>query len=214
MGEISSSICVIGSPDMDAMLSNSLPSFDEIKKNYEIPFNKFAISLFHPVTTEYENMDVYAANYVEALLKSSKNYIVIYPNNDKGSEFILRKLNLLENNERFITFPSVRFEAFLVMMKYAEFIIGNSSAGIREAPYYGIPTINIGTRQSGRSKNRDIINVGYSTNEISDGILKTKDVFLKPQQLFGDGKSNAKFLEILSSKNFWNIPKQKIFEDK
>jgi UDP-N-acetylglucosamine 2-epimerase (hydrolysing) len=214
MGEIPSSIYVIGSPDMDAMLSDALPSFDEVKKSYEIKFDQYAISMFHPVTTEYEQMDLYAENYVEALLQSTGNYIVIYPNNDKGSEFILRKLKLLENNPRFKIFPSVRFEAFLVMMKHAAFIIGNSSAGIREAPYYGIPTINIGTRQHGRSRNRDIVNVGYSTTEIIAAIQKAKSLSLQPQHLFGDGKSDEKFLEIISAPVFWQTPKQKIFEDK
>jgi len=214
MGEIPSSIYVIGSPDMDAMLSDTLPSFDDVKRNYELKFDEFAISMFHPVTTEYENMDLYATNFVAALLQSSDNYVVIYPNNDKGSEFILRKLKQFEDNERFKIFPSVRFEAFLVMMKHAKFIIGNSSAGIREAPYYGIPTVNIGTRQNGRTSNADIINVGYNTDEIVEAIEKANNHAVKPKHLFGDGKSDEKFLEIISHALFWQTPKQKVFEDK
>ncbi len=214
MGEIDSSIYVIGSPDMDAMLSDVLPSFEEVRSSYEMHFDEFAISMFHPVTTEYENMDAYAEKYMNALLQSLNNFVVIYPNNDKGSEFILRKLRLLEHNSRIKIFPSVRFEAFLVMMKHAKFIIGNSSAGIREAPYYGIPTVNVGTRQNGRTTNADIINVGYETDEVLVGITKANNHSIKPKHLFGDGKSDEKFLEIISENSFWQTPKQKVFADK
>lgn len=213
MGERKESIYVIGSPDMDAMLSNDLPTLESVKNNYEIPFHDFAIAMFHPVTTEYDKMDLYAKNFVDALIKSKDNYIVIYPNNDKGSEFILSELKRLENNNRFKIFPSVRFEAFLVMMKNAKFIVGNSSAGIREAPYYGVPTVNIGTRQNGRTQNPDIINTGYATNEILQGIQQALNKNIAPRHLFGDGKSNEQFLKIISSDILWQTSKQKIFAD-
>jgi UDP-N-acetylglucosamine 2-epimerase (hydrolysing) len=214
MGEQASSIYVIGSPDMDAMLSSTLPKLDEIRNAYNFRFESYAVSMFHPVTTEYEMMHLYAEQYVNALLESTDNFIVIYPNNDKGSEFILRQLSRLTDIDRFKIYPSVRFEAFLVMMKYAKFIIGNSSAGIREAPYYGIPTINVGTRQSGRSNNNDIIHVSYSTSDILLGIDKAKQTTIKAKRLFGDGRSNKKFLDIVTNDGFWQTTKQKIFKDK
>ncbi|MCZ2222875.1 MAG: UDP-N-acetylglucosamine 2-epimerase [Chitinophagales bacterium] len=213
MGERKESIYVIGSPDMDAMLSNDLPTVESVKNNYEIFFHDFAIAMFHPVTTEYDKMDLYAKNFVDALIKSKDNYIVIYPNNDKGSEFILSELKKLEHNNRVKIFPSVRFEAFLVMMKNAKFIVGNSSAGIREAPYYGVPTVNIGTRQNGRTQNPDIINTGYATNEILQGIQQALNKNIAPRHLFGDGKSNEQFLKIISSDILWQTSKQKIFAD-
>jgi UDP-N-acetylglucosamine 2-epimerase len=79
----------------------------------KLAFDEYAIAMFHPVTTEYDNMNDYAEAYINALLQSEENYIVIYPNNDKGSEFILSELKRLEHNSKFKIFPSVRFEAFL-----------------------------------------------------------------------------------------------------
>lgn len=213
MGENEESIYVIGSPDMDAMLSEELPTINEVKNNYEINFNEFAIAMFHPVTTEYDKMDEYATQFVSALEESNYNYVIIYPNNDKGSEFILNKIKKLEQHKNFRVFPSVRFEAFLVMLKNAKFIIGNSSAGIREAPYYGVPTINIGTRQNGRTQNEEIINTGYLTNQIVEAIQKVKNYSITPQQLFGDGKSDEKFAQIVEDEKFWQTAKQKIFTD-
>ncbi len=214
MGEIEESVYVIGSPDMDAMVSDSLPTLEDVKKYYQIPFDEFAISMFHPVTTEVNDMDRYAENYIEALEKSNLKYIVIYPNNDKGSDFILHKIRRLVNNPNFRVFPSVRFESFLVMMKYALFVVGNSSAGIREAPYYGIPTVNVGTRQNGRTDNPDIIHTTYEVENIVNGLRLATNKEVLPRILFGEGNSNSKFLEILQSEKFWNISKQKIFTQK
>src|SRR5205814_2278254 len=73
MGELEESVYVIGSPDMDVMLSENLPSIDAVKKYYEIPFDDFALSIFHPVTTEFDLMHVYAGSYFNALIDSGLN---------------------------------------------------------------------------------------------------------------------------------------------
>lgn len=213
MGENEASIFVIGSPDMDAMLHKPLPAWHEVKEKYEIPFDDFFISMFHPVTTEFDQMDEYAAHYINALQESNMNFVAIYPNNDKGSDFILNKLKHLSINSRFKIYPSLRFEAFLVLMKHSKAVVGNSSAGIREAPFYGIPTVNVGTRQSGRTNNPDIIHTSYKKEDIIEGILKAGSQKNAPRVLFGDGKSDEKFIDIISKDLFWNIPKQKIFTD-
>ncbi|MDB5248665.1 MAG: neuC [Segetibacter sp.] len=213
MGEKSESIFVIGSPDMDAMKSDTLPSLEEVKKYYEIPFKNYAISLFHPVTTEFDEMDDYAEQYVKALEESGCNYIVIYPNNDNGSDFILSKIMRLKHKKRFRVFPSVRFESFLSMMENAQFVVGNSSAGIREAPFYGVPTVNVGSRQNGRTQNGDIIHTGYEKEEILEGIEKALQLKVAPRSLFGDGNSDELFNDIISDDNFWNTAKQKTFSD-
>jgi UDP-N-acetylglucosamine 2-epimerase (hydrolysing) len=213
MGERAENVYIIGSPDMDVMMSNQLASWSEVAAAYEIPFDKYSISMFHPVTTEVEEMDKYAAEYVAALEETGLNYIVIYPNNDKGSDFILHKLKRLQSNPKFRLFPSVRFEAFLVMMKRAQFIIGNSSAGIREAPFYGIPTVNVGTRQNGRTRNQQIIHTGYTKLDILQGVQKAMETQIVPEALFGDGNSDVLFLDIMQSAQLWKTSKQKLFAD-
>jgi len=214
MGELDESVYVIGSPDMDVVLSENLPSIDVVKKYYDIEFDNYALSIFHPVTTEYDLMPLYAKNYFEALIDSGLNYVAIYPNNDRGSDIIMQHVNQICFRADFKVFPSVRFEYFLTLLKNALFIIGNSSAGIREAPYYGIPTINLGTRQNGRTKNGDIIHSGYSKNEIVKSIQKAlyqKKVPL--QNDFGKGNSANLFFEILCNHSFWETKKQKAFRE-
>lgn len=214
MGEMETSIFTIGSPDIDIMFSDDLPGMETVKKYYEIDFENFAIAMFHPVTTEANEMKQYAANFVAALQKDTHNYVVIYPNNDLGSQFIIDEYLNLKENERFRIFPSLRFEYFLTLLKNAQFIIGNSSAGIREAPYYGVPIINIGTRQQNRAVHADIINVDYSTEGILDA-LKTIDLHKvqSVQSNFGDGNSTQLFVKAIQNNDIWRIYHQKQFRD-
>jgi UDP-N-acetylglucosamine 2-epimerase (hydrolysing) len=213
MGEIEENIFVIGSPDVDVMLSKNLPTIEKVKERYQIPFNDFAIVMFHPITTEAEFMSNYAKQFVDALLEKPLNYVVIYPNNDMGSNLILLEYERFKNKDNIKIFPSVRFEYFLVLLKYSKFIIGNSSAGIREAPYYGLPTINIGTRQQNRAIHKDIINCSYGVQEIIQSIDKALTSKFEKTDLFGKGNSDLLFLECLNQESLWGISKQKIFID-
>jgi UDP-N-acetylglucosamine 2-epimerase (hydrolysing) len=213
MGEIAENIFIIGSPDVDVMLSDNLPSIEKVKERYDILFEQFGLIMFHPVTTEIEYMPMYAKQFVDAILQTNHNYIVIYPNNDLGSNSILLEYERFKNKSNFRLFPSVRFEYFLVLLKHSKFIIGNSSAGIREAPYYGLPTVNIGTRQQNRALHDDIINCDYSTGQIKDAIKIAQNATFSKIDLFGNGKSDQLFIESISKSQFWQINKQKVFKD-
>ncbi|SHG92777.1 UDP-N-acetylglucosamine 2-epimerase [Flavobacterium defluvii] len=214
MGEIKESVFTIGSPDIDIMFSNQLPDLETAKSYYDIPFDNFSIVMFHPVTTEINLMKQYAENFVSALLKDNHNYVVIYPNNDLGSQFVLKAYEKLKQNERFRIFPSLRFEYFLTLLKNSQFIIGNSSAGIREAPYYGIPIINIGTRQQNRAIHADIINVDYSEKEISKALsIIDKHKVQISNNDFGKGNSAELFLNCLQKSDIWQLNHQKQFRD-
>jgi UDP-N-acetylglucosamine 2-epimerase (hydrolysing) len=215
MGELESSIFVIGSPDLDLMNPKTLPELNFVKEYYNIPFKNYAIVMFHPVTTEYENIKEQSAVFVDSLLKSKGNYVVIYPNNDLGTNEILEEYKRLEGNVRFKIYPSLRFEYFLSLLKEADFIIGNSSAGVREAPYYKVPTIDIGTRQHNRAQANSIVNVNYAIDEILKSIKTTKQEksTLIDISEFGEGNSDALFLNLLESNTIWQVDCQKQFQD-
>ncbi len=213
MGEIKSSIYTIGSPDIDIMFSDELPDLATAKKYYEIDFDDYAVAMFHPVTTEAKDMEQYALEFSAALQKDHHNYILIYPNNDLGSRFIIDAYRNFDGNSRFRIFPSLRFEYFLVLLKNAKFIIGNSSAGIREAPYYGIPVVNIGTRQQNRSLHADIINTEYDSASILDALKSIDTHQPRTTTNFGEGNSASLFLESITNADIWRINHQKQFRD-
>lgn len=215
LGEPKQQIYVVGSADIDSMLYASLPTLAETVSHYDIPFLEYGIVLFHPVTTEYNTMKKQAEILVEALLKSEHNYIVIYPNNDLGSHFIIDAYNQLQG-ERFRIFPSIRFEYFLTLLKHAQFIIGNSSAGIREAGIYDIKTIDIGTRQHRRynvDNDAHIFHVDSDVEQILEAIrqpYKGTDSFVNK---FGNGDSCEHWSKLLDSNHFWQTAFQKRFVD-
>jgi len=216
LGENKEAIFEIGSPDIDIMHSNELPDFDEVKERYGIPFSKYAILMYHPVTTEVNKLNDNIKNVVDSVIDSDMNYVVVYPNNDIGSDIILNEYNRFNGNEKIKVYPSLRFEYFLTLLKHANFIIGNSSAGIREASVYGVPSIDIGNRQHGRAdKNTEgyIINVNEQSEEIKKAIIKADSLELQQESFFGSGNSDQLFVDVLKRKDIWNDEFQKKFVD-
>ncbi|MBP1763029.1 MAG: UDP-N-acetyl-D-glucosamine 2-epimerase, UDP-hydrolyzing [Firmicutes bacterium] len=215
LGEKKENIFVIGSPDIDVMLSVSLPEIMQVKEYYEIPFDNYALFMYHPVTTENHLIGRNIKIVLEALMQSQKNYIVVYPNNDTGSEIIINELKQLEHNPRFKVYPSLRFEYFLTLLKNADFIIGNSSAGVREACIYGTPSIDIGTRQYGRYKLAELRNIQSVREEVPEILSAINRVaqYRTATTMFGQGNSTEEFLKIIKTKNIWEIDIQKKFID-
>lgn len=206
MGEKNSQIFQIGSPDNDLMLLDKLPTIKEVKKKYDIYFKKFCIMIYHPITTDIRHTERCLKFLIQRINLKKENFIVIFPNNDFGSELILNELMKVKSNPNVILLPSMRVEYFLTLLKNSQFIIGNSSSGIMEAPVYGIPTINISTRQNSRLKNISIKTLEYPNqeklNSLIDKFYKIKKIY-KPIKLFGNGKSDKNFIKCIKKKSFW-----------
>lgn len=215
LGEVEDKIFIIGSPDIDVMNSSGLPSIEEVKRYYGFNYDKYAILLCHPVTSELNSLRGQIQELIEGVLASNKNYLVIFPNNDPGSNIILGEYErCLSDLKRVKVFPSMRFEYFLSALKNCEFIIGNSSAGIREAPHFGVPAINLGSRQHSRGQCHLIENIDFSAKKILELIKNIENINRTPISLFGDGNSAEEFSDILSSKDFWIKGTQKYFIDR
>ena len=213
MGENKRYIYEVGSPDVDIILSKNLPKMDTVRKIYNIRFDKFSIALIHPVTTNIKNLKKESEIFFSALVKTNLNYIIIFPNNDLGSEIILKEINKLKNNNKFRIFPSIRFECYLTLLKNSKFIIGNSSSGIMGAPYYGVTTINIGSRQTNRLKTKLIKNIPFNEKKIIKTINQIKNRKIIKRKFFGEGSSAKKIEALLLTNKIWNIGKQKNFID-
>ena len=214
MGEVKNNIFVIGSPDIDIILDDKLPSISLTKKRYDINFKEYAIFIFHPVTTELKKISYQIKYLLNLLLKSRFNYVILLPNNDLGSDIILNEINLLKKKKlnNFKILPSMRFEYYLTLLKNSNFIVGNSSSGIMEAPYYGVPTIDFGTRQKNRATIKSIFSSDdYLTIKNLINKFKKKKFSYNKLKYFGNGNSNKKFVKILSQKRIWKLKNQKQF---
>lgn len=213
LGECTSSIHVIGSPDIDVMNSKSLPSLDSVLQHYSIGFERYSILALHPVTTDISNLQIQTQLLLNVLKHSERNYVIIYPNNDHGSNIILNEFLKITDNSKFKIFPSMRFEYFLTLLKNADFIIGNSSAGVREAPHFGVPAINLGSRQHNRTTSPLVLNCEFIKEDIILAINKVMKLNRNPESLFGTGDAADKFIKIISENSFWKKSKQKNFID-
>lgn len=214
MGEKESNIYIIGSPELDLMTSENLPSLHSVKEYYDIFFERYAILIYHPVTTNLHGVFENIQTVMQAIVESGKNYVVIYPNNDPGSDIIIETIERHRDNRKIRIFSSVRFESFLVLLRNCKFIIGNSSCGVREAPFYSVPAINIGSRQNGRFSYETIIDVNESKADILRAINRVEHLKLIPSQHFGDGNSTERFMKILKRDEIWKIKIQKFFVDR
>lgn len=220
MGENSRNIFVLGSPDLDVMASGALPSMARVKRRYGISYAQYGILLFHPVVTELAELPCQVSVLTRALVDSGRDHVVIYPNNDPGSDIILDAYkSAFSDNPHFRILPSMRFEHFLTLIKGADYMIGNSSAGVREAPFYGVPSIDLGSRQLNRLDGRKAPSVQHVSHFKADIIGKLtarfagKKIRFAPAAHFGDGKSAERFLQLLHTPTFWSVARQKRFVD-
>ncbi|MEL6572144.1 MAG: UDP-N-acetylglucosamine 2-epimerase [Pseudomonadota bacterium] len=213
LGEDAAAVHVIGSPELDFHATESGVSIEEVKARYDIPFDEFGICTFHPVTSEADTMGQQAADLFHALERSGRQFVVIAPNNDPGSTGIFASIDNLPS-EKFRILPSMRFSHFSELMKNAACMIGNSSAGVREAPFLGLPSLDIGTRQTDRAK---APSVHFADAAEQDKIL----AFLASEwgqkapgdDAFGAGSAAERFVTVLQSNDFWQTSLQKRFRD-
>lgn len=213
LGERYESIYTIGSPDIDAMNSSTLPDLSEVMRYYDFDFSNYGILIFHPVTTEFKNIRKQVTVLIDAILATNQNFVVLFPNNDHGSEVILEEYERFSGLSRIVVYPSMRFEYFLTLLKNARYIIGNSSSGIREAPHYGVPAINLGSRQNNRVKTEAVLNVDIVFSDIIAAISKTDSMPRTVVELFGNGNSTETFYQALLDDAIWAVDTQKFFMD-
>ena len=214
LGEDENRIFVIGSPDIDIMIQRPTKSIEEIKKHYEIEFDRYAVLIYHPVITELNSLKYQVCQLVDAVMESGDKYVVINPNNDHGYNIIQNEYERLSGSKNFRRFPTIRFEYYIELLRNSDYIIGNSSSGIYESTFVGVPSIDIGTRQKKRFKYESIISCESDKRSILKAILKAKSMEnMIHTTHFGDGNSAEKFFDILCEDAIWKTVLQKDFSD-
>ena len=215
MGEDVRYVFMVGCPYMDIIHNLDYDSKENLVKEFNLNLSKpLVIFVQHPVTTEDEESANNFLNTLEAIKKFNVNTVIIYPNIDAGGKRIIEKIK----EQKIKYYSGLPFRKYLSLMKIADIMIGNSSSGIREAPSFKLPAVNIGTRQQGRLKAFNVIDVGYSIEEITKGIEKAlyDQKFKKqlqtcknPYDPFEDGKSGEKITNILATINLEKLSIQK-----
>ncbi|MFC2968682.1 UDP-N-acetylglucosamine 2-epimerase [Acidimangrovimonas pyrenivorans] len=213
LGEPADAVHVIGSPELDFHAAPSGVSLDEVRAHYDIPFEDYGIAVFHPVTSEAETMGEQAQGLFGALEASGRNFVVIAPNNDPGAEAILAAIGDLPR-DRFRVIPSMRFAHFSELMKNAACMVGNSSAGVREAPFMGVASLDIGTRQAKRTQAESVTFADARDRAAIAAFLAAEwGRRHPPHRGFGEGCAAERFLAVLEDESFWSRELQKSFSE-
>tara|TARA_B100000029_G_scaffold501771_1_gene575874 strand:+ start:2027 stop:3169 length:1143 start_codon:yes stop_codon:yes gene_type:complete len=212
MGENKKNVFTVGNPVLDNL--KNIPKINPkiLAKKYNLDLKKpFIILLQHTVTTEVNIQSKYITSIINAIKEINIQSIIISGNADAGSKNLLKIINQSKLN-RFKTIPYIEF---INLLKISSALVGNSSSGIIETPFLKIPTVNIGSRQSGRLKATSVINTTYNKNSIKKTILfvlnnKRFLTSLKStKSLYGNGNSAKKIIKILENLNLNNVSIQK-----
>lgn len=213
LGEPPATVHVVGSPELDTHARQVGVSIDDVRAYYEIPFCDYGVAIFHPVTSEAATMARQADGLFSAMEASGKAFVVIMPNNDPGCDDIVQRIEKLPH-ERFRIIKSMRFAYFSCLLRHAAVLVGNSSAGVREAPFLGVPSLDLGTRQRKRAQSGSITHAAAEdTAAIADFLARRWGERFAPDLAFGDGNAARQLAQVLGSEHFWSTPLQKAFHD-
>jgi len=212
MGEDPHYVINTGCPSMDLakeVLEKPALNFDPLEKYGGVgkvgnwKEEGYLVVMQHPVTTEYAD----AREHVEATLKAIDNLNIptfwFWPNVDAGADGTsngIRAYREREHPRNIRFFKNMEPHDFLRLIKNAKVLIGNSSVGIRESAFLGVPVINIGSRQNARERGKNVIDCEYSQEEIEVAVKKhIKHGSYKSEYLYGDGQAGKKIAEVLAT---------------
>ena len=156
------------------------------------------------MTTEFNEASSQIRKTLEAIVELKHQTLLIYPNSDIGGRTMINVIKEYEKYSFIKTFKNIPHKEYLSLMNVANVFIGNSSSGIIEAPSFGLPVVNIGSRQEGRQRADNVIDVNYNKEEIKAAIKKAlyDENFKKKtkncKNPYGDGNAGIKIVDILS----------------
>lgn len=211
MGENPAAVFVTGCPSIDLaaeVLNEPSLNFDPIQQYGGVGAdldlkNGYLVVMQHPVTTEYALAKAHVQETLHAVRDSGIPTLWFWPNVDAGSDGTsngIRGFRESDHPAEIRFFKNMTPTDFLRLLYNSKCLIGNSSVGIRECSYLGVPVINIGSRQSGRDRACNVLDVGYERDAITAALKKqTGNGRYKSDTLYGDGKAGERIAHFLST---------------
>jgi UDP-hydrolysing UDP-N-acetyl-D-glucosamine 2-epimerase len=216
MGEDPETVYLTGCPSLDIILETDLSAVGRLG-NYGgvgLPIDigrPYLVVLQHPVTTEYGDGLSQVRETLQAIKEMNMQTVWLWPNVDAGSDDISKGMRMFREHNRDVPvhfYRNFTVEDYLILIKNCSCMIGNSSSAIREGAFLGVPAVNIGTRQQGRERGENVIDVDYRSSMIVSAVRKQLAHGPYPSNhMYGDGKAGQKIADVLSKAKF-NIQKK------
>ena len=206
MGEEPWRVTVSGAPSLDNIQDMRLLTREELECQCALQLvDDTLLVTFHPVTLEYEDTETHVRELFAALREVGTSVVVTSPNADTGSRLVSDIIqDVTSQDERFHLVHNMGTQAYFSLMSEASAMVGNSSSGIIEAACFKLPVVNIGNRQRGRIKGKNVIDVGHSRAEIVGGIATAMSEEFRTglenqSNPYGDGQAAGRIVEKLKS---------------
>lgn len=219
LGEPPENIFDVGTPSLDVISELDLDDVDSIESELrdkgvgaDIQLrDEYLLVIQHPVTTEYGHNRSYIDETIAAVDSLKIPTVWLWPNMDAGSDAVSKGIRVYreQNDQDFIRFfTSLPLEQYAVILNNASCIVGNSSSGIRESAYLGVPSVNIGNRQKGRQRGENVMDVPHEASSIKSAIkAQIEHGSYESSGIYGNGNSGERVAEILADFEF-SIQKQ------
>ena len=212
MGEDASTVHAVGCPRIDLVAEIAASSSNGLDRawldregvgGHVDPTEPFLLVSQHPVTTEYGDGEHQVVETLEALRTLGMPAIVLWPNVDAGSDDVargMRKFREKPHPDHIHFYKNFPVETYIRLMIHAACLVGNSSASIREGAFLGTPAVNIGTRQTGRERGSNVVDVAYARGAIVDAVQHQVSRGRFPSEpVYGDGPAGERVAEILAT---------------
>jgi len=204
LGEDPSRVFVVGAPSLDVLVNEPSEGREALFRRYGLrPEEPLILVLQHPVTVEVEDAAGQMRETLRAVEEMQLPALVLYPNADAGGRAMIRAIREFEHLPILRVLPHLPHHDYLAFLRHAAVLVGNSSSGIIEAPALLLPVVNIGTRQKGRERAANVLDVGYERSEIAEAIQKAvSDPGFREQvktchNPYGDGHAGERIARVL-----------------
>lgn len=212
MGENPDTVHFTGCPAIDLVAETDLTLPPDIFSRYRgvgadlDPSKPYLVVLQHPVTTEYGQGFAQVNETLQAVASLKMQTAWLWPNVDAGSDDVSKGLRMYRerhNPDWLHMYRNFGPEDYARLINSAACVVGNSSSGLREGAYLGVPTVNVGSRQQGREHGPNLVTVGYHAAEIAAAIRSQIAHGRYPSShLFGDGNAGVRIAEHLATAKF------------
>lgn len=206
LGEESWRIIVSGELSLDNLATLKLLTRGQLEARFHVRLpDPFLLVTYHPVTLEYEQTEWQIKELLKALDASGLPVVFTTPNADTANRVVLDAIKHFANAHPSVWHvDNLGMQAYFSVMSLAAAMVGNSSSGILEAASFKLPVVNIGTRQDGRLRSRNVIDCGYAAKEIATAMSKTLSADFRASlhdltNLYGSGGASARIVERLKA---------------
>ena len=221
LGEDPNRVFLVGSLNYDAILNTSLLKKEVLESKIDFIFGERNLLItFHPVTLERNTSEEHMKELLFALDDfEDTNFLFTAPNADTDGAVIKKLIEefVSDRKETAKLFVSMGRVNYLSTLQFVDGVVGNSSSGLLEAPYYGIGTVNIGDRQEGRLKRESVVDCGYEKDSIHRAVCQVlagrlKGAINRPENSVRDRGASTKIVETLETISIPDEPKKSFWD--